>query len=187
MPHFIKLIRSSCNFASAVIYLTKYNSEDIFKFEFIPLKEDTYMTSDMLEALKLQNRFAPLPLEMHAAFCAVATVLFLFLFLRKKRMSDLYWMLVCDTTLILQFYYDPATATAVGICEIVLLGLIVWEAVKEAKAKKAAKLAEKEAEKNSADEIEELDQLVRSERRAIMDENKVDVIGDAFDGEDVVK
>lgn len=145
------------------------------------------MTPEMLEALKLQNRFAPLPLEMHIAFCAVATVLFVILFLRHKRMSDLYWLLACDTTLILQFYYDPVTATAVGICEVVLLALIVWEGVKESKVKKAEKLAKKEAEKNGEDEIDELDQLVKTERRAIMEENKVDVIGDAFDGEDAVK
>lgn len=145
------------------------------------------MTPEMLEALKLQNRFAPLPMKLHIAFCVVATVLFLILYLRKKRMSDLYWMLVCDTTLILQFYYDPLTATAVGVCELVLLSLIVWEAIKESKAQKAARLAEKEAEKNSENEIDELDKLVKTERRAIMDENKVDVIGDAFDGEDAVK
>ncbi len=133
-----------------------------------------------LAAAVLQNRFAPLNLGLHIGFCVFGTLLFLVLYVRQKRLSDIYWMLILDSTLILQFFGDPITAIGVGLCEVLLIVLLVLETLKE---KKAAKAAASDADTD----MDELDELVKSERKAIMDDNKVDVIGDAFDGEDAVK
>ncbi len=136
----------------------------------------------ILTVFQLQNRFAPLPRNLHIIFAVAATVLFLVLYLRNKKLSDLLWMLVLDTTVILQFFGDPITATAVGIVEVILIALLIWTTNKESKEEKARIAAEMAAE---ADPMDELDELVKSERKAIIDDNKVDVIQDAFEGEDL--
>ncbi len=138
----------------------------------------------ILAVMELQNRFAPLPKKLHIIFAVVATILFLVLYVRQKKLSDLLWLLILDTTLILQFFGDPVTATGVGVVEVVLIALLIWTSVKENKEKKARLAAEKAAE---ADPMDELDELVKSERKAIIDDSKVDVIGEAFEGEDSVK
>ena len=74
----------------------------------------------LFKAMELQNRFAPLPQKLHIAFCVFATVFFIFCYLRYRRLSDILWMLICDITLILQFYGDKYTALTVGVCEIIL-------------------------------------------------------------------
>ena len=135
----------------------------------------------ILTVFQLQNRFAPLPRNLHIIFAVAATVLFLVLYLRNKKLSDLLWMLVLDTTVILQFFGDPITATAVGIVEVILIALLIWTTNKESKEEKARIAAEMAAE---ADPMDELDERVKSERKAIIDDNKVDVIQDAFEGED---
>ena len=136
----------------------------------------------ILTVFQLQNRFAPLPRNLHIIFAVAATVLFLVLYLRNKKLSDLLWMLVLDTTVILQFFGDPITATAVGIVEVILIALLIWTTNKESKEEKARIAAEMAAE---ADPMDELAELVKSERKAIIDDNKVDVIQDAFEGEDL--
>ena len=67
----------------------------------------------LFKAMELQNRFAPLPQKLHIAFCVFATVFFIFCYLRYRRLSDILWMLICDITLILQFYGDKYTALTV--------------------------------------------------------------------------
>lgn len=135
-----------------------------------------------LTTLALQSRFAPVSMNLHLIFCAVATVLFVVLYIKNKKLSDIYWLLICDTTLILQFYSDSVTATFVGICEVLLLALVIYQSSKETKAAKAVK-AEAENTDNEAD-MEDLADLVKSERKAILGGDKVDVIGNAFDTDD---
>ncbi len=141
----------------------------------------------LAQAIQLQNRFAPLPAKLHIIFALIATALLLVIYFRTKKISNILWALTLDATVILQFFYDPTTALAVGICEIMLIGLLIWQTYKEKKQDALlAEQAKSEAEVTEQ-EIEELDKLVKSERKAIMDDNKIDVIGDAFDGEDTVK
>lgn len=137
---------------------------------------------NILTALALQSRFAPVPQTLHLIFCLAATLLFAVIYIRNKKLSNIYWLLICDTTLILQFYSDSITATVVAICEIILLGLVIYQSNKEAKADKAAEEATLKADSEA--DIKELDDLVKSERKAILGENKVDVIADAFDTDD---
>lgn len=92
----------------------------------------------------IRSRFTPLPLGMHLAFCLIATAVFAAIYLRKKDISHLIWALLCDSTLILQFYNDRITASAVGICEIAMLLILAWLWVGRKKAEKL-KAAQKEA------------------------------------------
>ena len=128
----------------------------------------------------LQNRFAPLPMNLHIWFCGLATALFLVLFLRSKKMSNIYWLLICDATVILQWYGDPMTATAIGICEVVLFVLLILELKKEKKAEAA--LAEKADETAETDDLKDIEKVVKNERKQIINE-KIDVIGEAFEVE----
>lgn len=135
----------------------------------------------VLTALALQSRFAPVPRGLHIIFCIFATILFIILYIRNKKLSDIYWLLICDTTLILQFYSDKITATVIGIFEVILLALVIIESHKEAKAMKSS---EEPNKGDSESDIKELDELVKSERKAMLGESKVDIIADAFDTDD---
>lgn len=127
----------------------------------------------------LQSRFAPLPMHLHIIFCVLATVLFIVIYLRNKKLSNIFWLLICDATLVLQWYGDKVTALGVGICEIVLFVLLVLELRKEKKAD-----AEKTSEKNGdvVDELKDIEKVVKSERKAIMNE-EADFIDEAFEVE----
>lgn len=128
----------------------------------------------------LQNRFSPLPMNLHVIFCLIATALFVLLYFRTKKMSNVFWALICDATIILQWYGDPVTATGVGVCEIVLFVLLIIELRKE---KKAELLASKKAEngaEEAQDDLSDIEKVVKSERKAIINE-EIDVIGEAFE------
>ena len=127
----------------------------------------------------LQSRFTPLPMHLHIIFCVLATVLFIVIYLRNKKLSNIFWLLICDATLVLQWYGDKVTALGVGICEIVLFVLLVLELRKEKKAD-----AEKTSEKNGdvVDELKDIEKVVKNERKAIMNE-EADFIDEAFEVE----
>lgn len=126
----------------------------------------------------IQSRFAPLPFKLHILFCVLSTILFLILYLRSKNIKEIYWLLICDTTVILQFYGDKITAIGVAICEIVLFALLGYEVFRQKKEKKNSEKSESE---KIDDNIKEIEKLVKSENKAMPDENKIDVIGDAFE------
>ncbi len=133
----------------------------------------------------LQSRFAPLPMHLHVIFCVLATVLFVVIYLRTKKLSNIFWLLICDATLVLQWYGDKTTALGVGICEIVLFVLLVLELRKEKKAD--AKNAEKPSAENkensgTVDELKDIERVVKNERKAIMNE-EIDIISEAFEVE----
>ncbi len=136
-----------------------------------------------LNAPVLQNRFAPLSMNLHIIFCILATVLFIIIYLRTKKLSNIFWLLICDATVILQWFGDKTTALGVGICEIVLFAFLVLELRKEKKndeadAKKASLNAEGIGE--VLDELKDIEKVVKSERKAIIKE-EIDVIGEAFE------
>ncbi|MBQ8623132.1 MAG: hypothetical protein IJ424_01985 [Oscillospiraceae bacterium] len=132
----------------------------------------------------LQSRFAPLPMNLHIIFCVLATVLFLVIYLRNKKMSNIYWMLICDATLVLQWYGDKLTALGVAVCEIVLFVLLILELKKEKKAdaENAEKTSDKKEDEESVDDLSDIAKVVKAERKAINKE-KIDVIGEAFEAE----
>lgn len=137
----------------------------------------------------LQNRFAPLPKSLHLAFCALASLLFIVLYLRHKRLNDLLWLIVCDLTLILQFYGDKTTALAVGICEVILLIFIFIEYLKNLKAAMAKKAAEKaaaQAEEDGEDDLKDIEKAVNQERSKLAPEGG-DIVSQAFDDEGPVR
>lgn len=143
----------------------------------------------LFKAMELQNRFAPLPQKLHIAFCVFATVFFIFCYLRYRRLSDILWMLICDITLILQFYGDKYTALTVGVCEIILFAMMFLDYKKK---KSAAKTAESEAKQpnesdgGKPDDLSDIQKAVRTERsKVVKDDN--DVISSAFDPEDLEK
>lgn len=140
----------------------------------------------LIHAFALQNRFAPLPKDLHILFCSLATILFLILYFRYKRLSDLLWMIACDLTLILQFYGDKVTAFCIGICELILLCLIFCEFVKSKKAELAKKTAVKAAAKtdnSEEDDLKDIEKAVTSERSKLAPESGNDIISQAFDEE----
>lgn len=141
-------------------------------------------TSLISAAAVLRSRFAPMPLGLHIAFCVFATVVFGLIFIRKKTVSSLIWMLICDTTAVLQFFNDPMTATAVAVCEIFLFALLAVVSIREKKAEKAKKLAEENAdeepEQQFPDDLNDLDRLIKSEKSKLSD-NSNDVIHNAFE------
>ncbi len=128
----------------------------------------------------LQNRFAPLPMNLHIIFCILATALFLLLYFRTKKLSNVFWMLICDATIILQWHGDPVTALGVGICEIVLFVLLIIEMRKENKAELAAKNGSENSNEDAMDDLSDIEKVVKSERKAIINE-EIDVIGEAFE------
>ena len=132
----------------------------------------------------LQNRCAPLPMNLHIGFCVLATLLFLLIYLRTKKLSNIYWLLICDATIILQWYGDPITAAGIGICEIVLFVILILELRKEKRADAQKAEAEQKAEGNAEpeDDLSDIAKVVKNERKQIINE-KIDVIGEAFEDE----
>lgn len=134
----------------------------------------------------LRSRFTPVPTGIHIGFCIFATVVFLLIYFRKKEVSSLIWALICDATLILQFYHDNLTALAVGICEIVLFAALIFVSLREWRARREAEKAKKLQENPSegpapeADDLEDIDKLVRSEMQKLADDGN-DVIKNAFE------
>lgn len=140
-------------------------------------------------AAQLSSRFTPMPTGLHLGFCVFATIIFLIIFLRRKTVSSLIWMLICDTTAILQFYYDPKTALAVGICELIMFVVLFFVSAREKKEqkKRAAELESKkaleavEAEKADSDDLLDIEKLIKSERSKLVDDSTTDIIGNAFE------
>ncbi len=126
------------------------------------------------EAAQLRSRFAPMPPALHIIFCAVATVTFLAIYLRKKTLSSIIWLLICDATLILQLFGDSLTAAAVGICEIVLF-IVLWKVSRD--EKKSARASENPPD----DGREDIAKLVKAERKKINADGSDDVISNAFE------
>ncbi len=143
----------------------------------------------LFKTMELQNRFAPLPQKLHIAFCVFATVFFIFCYLRYRRLSDILWMIICDITLILQFYGDKYTALTVGICEIILFALMFLDYRKKKSAEKAAESESKRNEDSNGgkpDDLSDIEKAVRTERSKVV-KNDSDVISSAFDPEDLEK
>ncbi|MCD7822927.1 MAG: hypothetical protein LUG86_02745 [Oscillospiraceae bacterium] len=133
----------------------------------------------------LQSRFAPLPKNMHIIFCIIATVVFLALYLRKRKIGDLLWLFVCDLPLILQFYGDSRTATVVGVCEVILLVAIFVFYLQDRKAAKnqASDDPESGGDSGNADDLKDIEQAVKVERSKLAGNDADDnVISQAFDG-----
>lgn len=139
----------------------------------------------LLQAFALQNRFAPLAKNLHIIFCCLATVLFIILYFKYKKLSDALWLIACDLTIILQFYGDKFTAGVIGVCEIILLAFIFIEYLKTAKAERAKKAAEKSAENasNEQDDLKDVEKAVKSERSKLASDSEDDIISNAFDDE----
>ena len=144
---------------------------------------------DLVSAATLNGRFTPMPMGLHIGFCLFATVVFLIIFLRRKTISSLIWLLICDATAILQFFPDKSTATAVGICEIFLLVILFWTSTNERIEKKRRKLKEAVADAEDPDEEfdeplpedrHDIQQLIESETANIAD-NSGGVIENAFE------
>lgn len=143
----------------------------------------------LFKTMELQNRFAPLPQKLHIVFCVFATVFFIFCYLRYRRLSDILWMIICDITLILQFYGDKYTALTVGICEIILFALMFLDYRKKKSAEKAAESESKRNEDSNGgkpDDLSDIEKAVRTERSKVV-KNDSDVISSAFDPEDLEK
>lgn len=139
---------------------------------------------NMLAIQALQNRFAPLPINLHIGFCIVATALFLTIYFRNKKLSNIYWALICDATIILQWYGDPITASGVGICEIALFVILILELRKEKKADAALAKETANAEEISEpeDDLSDIEKVVKNERKQIANDT-TDVISEAFEDE----
>lgn len=148
------------------------------------MTEALYMLNTLLilRTAGIQSRFAPLPTWLHVVFCIVATVLFIALYIRHRRVNDILWLIVCDLTLLLQFFTDRYTAYAVGICEVILLVMIFLQHRSD---KKESKSASKGGSKNgqSADDLSDVEKAVKTERKQIIKDNSGDIIGQAFDNE----
>lgn len=129
----------------------------------------------------IQNRFAPLSKNIHLLFCVFATILFLILYFRHKKIKDIFWMLACDMTAILQFYGDRLTAAVIGIFELVLLVLIFNEYRKEPKPDKKKK--KKDGGDTSKDDRKDIEKAVKAERNRIPAEDG-DIVSQAFDNEE---
>ncbi|MCD7846759.1 MAG: transmembrane domain-containing protein [Oscillospiraceae bacterium] len=134
-------------------------------------------------ASTLQSRFAPLPKNMHIIFCIIATVVFLVLYLKKRKIVDLLWLLVCDLPLILQFYGDSTTAAVVGVCEVILLVAIFVFWLQDRKNSKNQPNDESGSEGGDVDDLKDVEQAVKVERSKLAGNDADDnVINQAFDG-----
>lgn len=131
----------------------------------------------------VRSRFTPVPLNTHLGICIYATVVFLIVFYRRKSVSSLIWALICDATLILQFYNDKYTAAAVFICEVVMFAILAVLWVRDKKAarlKAAAEGAEEGSEVSHAeDNLEDIAKLVKTERDRL--DNGGSIIDNAFE------
>ncbi len=135
-------------------------------------------------AAPLRSRFAVMPMTMHLIFCAFATVVFIAIFLRKKTVSSLVWLLICDTTAILQFFGDKSTATAVAVSEIFLFAILIFTTVNEkiAAKRKAIRQSEEAEHPDSflPEDLNDIDKLIKSETSNLADSSD-DVIKNAFE------
>ncbi len=138
----------------------------------------------ILAASVLRSRFAPMPAWLHIGFCVFAAVVFGAIFIRKKTLSSLIWLLICDTTVVLQFYNDKISATAVAICEIFLFLILFWALANERIKEKKRLLREEEEKKHPEaffpEDLNDIDKLIQSENQNIPD-NSDDVIKNAFE------
>lgn len=141
--------------------------------------------------MNIQNRFAPMPRNLHIAFCVVATILFVILYLKYHKLKDVLWLAVCDLTIILQFYGDSTTAGVIGVFEVILLVMIFIEYMKERKIQKAKLAAEKAEEAAEAeaqeDNLDDVAKAVKQERAKLAQDSDSDVIATAFDSENLDK
>lgn len=132
----------------------------------------------------LRSRFTPMPMGLHIGFCIFATVVLLLVYFRRKKVSSLIWLLICDATVILQFYNDRRTALAVGICEVILFAILFWVWLGEYRASKKAEAEKKDSEPEDSqpepDELKDIEKLVKTERSKLAD-NSNDIIGNAFE------
>lgn len=131
---------------------------------------------------EVRSRFVVLPMSLHLAFCAFTTAVFLILFFRGKKLSNLIWAIACDTTLILQFYNDKYTAGAVFICEVVLFAILAWLWFRDKKAAKlisATEEADDGGDTPKDDDLEDIAKLVKTERDRL--DNDGSVIDNAFE------
>ena len=135
-----------------------------------------------------------MPANLHFGFCLFATLVFVLIFLRRKTVSSIIWLLICDATAILQFFNDSKTATAVGICEIVLFAILAyvsfgeWREHRRIAAEKAAEEAEKvENDEEEADEapdpydLSDIEKIIKNERSKLAGNSQNDIIGNAFE------
>lgn len=138
---------------------------------------------NILISAALQSRFAPLPKNMHIIFCIIATVVFLLLYIKKRKIVDFLWLFVCDLPLILQFFGDSATAAVVGVCEIVLLVAIFIFYLQDRKATKKQSEDKDGEDDGDIDDLKDVEQAVKAERSKLAGNDGDDnVITQAFDG-----
>lgn len=128
----------------------------------------------------LSGRFTPMPMGLHIGFCIFATVVFLTIYFRRRSFSALLWTLICDTTLILQFFSDKITALGVGICEAVLFVMLFVTWLKEYRQKKAAEKKDADGGDEPKDDRSDIEKLVKTEMQNIPD-NSDDIISNAFE------
>lgn len=126
---------------------------------------------------ELQSRFAPFPKSLHIVFCVIATIVFLAIYFRTRKVSNLLWMVACDMLLVLQFYNDKITALVIGICEVVLFVSIFVLYLSDKKK-------EKEIDAKCDECLKDIENAVKSERSKIASDVKDDVITQAFDNND---
>ena len=131
-------------------------------------------------ATTLGSRFTPMPLKIHLPFCIFATLIFLIIWIRRKSTSALIWALICDATLILQFFTDPLTALAVGIGEVVMFILLFILWIRDKISAKKAKKAEGDKPGDPSDRSD-IEKLIKSEMQNIAGHNGDDVISSAFE------
>lgn len=143
------------------------------------LKMDVSVNMNLLLSFSaLQSRFAPFPKKLHVIFCIIATVAFIIIYFRTRKISNLLWMIACDTMLILQFYGDKATVTVIGILEVIVFSAIFVLYLKDKKAKKAGS-------PKSEDGRDDLEKAIKAERSKLANDTKDDVISQAFDNNDI--
>ncbi len=143
------------------------------------------ISMDIVLIAALQSRFAPLPKNMHIIFCIIATVVFLALYIRKRKIVDFLWLFVCDLPLVLQFYGDSTTATVVGVCEVILLVAIFVFHLQDRIAADYQPDYDSESDVSDSkdiDDLKDVEQAVKVERSKLAG-NDVDdnVISQAFD------
>ncbi|MCD7889471.1 MAG: hypothetical protein LUG23_06110 [Oscillospiraceae bacterium] len=121
---------------------------------------------------------------MHIVFCIIATVVFVALYIRKRKMVDFLWLLVCDLPLILQFYGDSTTATVIGVCEVILLVAIFVFHLQDRKAARNQSEDDSQSDEGGGDvdDLKDVEQAVKVERSKLAGNDADDnVISQAFD------
>ena len=95
-------------------------------------------------ASAVQNVNAPLPLTAHLVFCAIATLLYIVQYSRKKENYYLYLLIAIDLTILTQFFDQDYVIYAIAIVEVIL---IVMAFVSSMRAKRAEKKRRMEEER----------------------------------------